>query len=51
MFLASNVGNTLVGIPVGFVGKSFINTIVEVLVMREDDMATDVVKLITSQFR
>jgi hypothetical protein len=43
--LASDVGDALVGIPVVFFGKGFIDAVVEVLVVGEDDMATDIVEL------
>jgi hypothetical protein len=43
--LAADVGDTLVGEPVVVVGKGLIDAIVEVLVVGEDDMATDVVEL------
>lgn len=33
------------GIPVGFVGEGFMETVIEVFVVREDDMAADVVEL------
>lgn len=43
--LAANVGDTLVSVPVALVGKGLINDIVEVLVVREDNVASDVVEL------
>jgi hypothetical protein len=53
--LAAHVGDTFVGEPVILVGESLVDAVVEVLVVREDDMATDVVKLgwsvfVSSQF-
>ena len=43
--LATDVGDTLVGIPVVRLGESLINAVVEVLVVREDDVTTDIVQL------
>jgi hypothetical protein len=43
--LAADVGDALVGVPVCLFGKGFIDTVVEVLVVGEDDMAANVVKL------
>jgi hypothetical protein len=33
-------------VPVGFLGQSFIDAVVKVLVMGEDDMAANIVELI-----
>ena len=43
--LAADVGNTLVGVPVVLLGESLINAVVEVLVVGENNVATDVVQL------
>lgn len=43
--LAADVGDTLVAVPVIVVGKSLVDTVIEVLVVREDDVTTDIVKL------
>jgi hypothetical protein len=43
--LAADVRDTLVGEPVVVVGEGFVDAVVEVLVVGEDDMATDVVEL------
>jgi hypothetical protein len=43
--LAADVGHTLVSEPVIVVGEGLVDAVVEVLVVREDDMATNVVKL------
>jgi hypothetical protein len=43
--LAADVGDTLVGEPVVIVGEGLVDAVVEVLVVGEDDMATDVVEL------
>ena len=43
--LAADVGDTLVGEPVIVVGEGLVDAVVEVLVVGEDDMATDVVEL------
>jgi hypothetical protein len=32
-------------VPVGFVGEGFVDAVVEVFVVREDDVAADVVEL------
>jgi hypothetical protein len=44
-FLATNVGDTLVGEPVLILGKSLVDAVVEVLVVGEDNVATDIVQL------
>lgn len=36
------------GEPVGFGGEGFVETVVKVLVVREDDVAADIVQLIAS---
>lgn len=43
--LVADVGDTLVLIPVGGTRQGFIEAIVEVLVVREDDMTTDIEEL------
>jgi hypothetical protein len=43
--LAANVGDTLVGVPVILLGKSLVNAVVEIFVVGEDDVTTDIVKL------
>ena len=43
--LVTNVGDTLVGEPVILLGKSLVDAVVEVLVVREDDVTTDIVEL------
>ena len=43
--LVTNVGDTLVGEPVILLGESLVEAVVEVLVVREDNVATDVVEL------
>lgn len=43
--LVANVGDTLVVVPVGLVGQSLIDAVVEVLVVGEDDVAADIVEL------
>ena len=43
--LEADIGDALMRIPVIFVGKRLVNAVVEILVMREYDMATDVVEL------
>jgi len=42
---AAHIGNTLVGIPVLGLGQRLVDTVVKVLVVGEDDMATDIVEL------
>lgn len=41
----TNVGNTLVLVPVILLGKSLENNIIKVLVVREDDMSAYIVEL------
>jgi hypothetical protein len=41
----ADVGDALVVVPVGFVGEGFVDAVVEVFVVREDDVAADVVEL------
>jgi len=36
-----------VGVPIGLIGQSLIQTVVKVLVMREDDMAANIIELDT----
>jgi hypothetical protein len=43
--LAADVGDALVGVPVVLLGQRLVDAVVEVLVVGEDDMATDVVEL------
>lgn len=43
--MVADVGDTLVLVPVGGVGQGFIEAIVEVLVVREDDMTTNIEEL------
>ena len=43
--LVADIRDTLVGVPVGFIGESLVETVVKVLVVREDDMAADIVEL------
>lgn len=47
--LAADVGDTLVAIPVIIFGEGFVDAVVEVFVVGENDMTTDVVKLGISQ--
>ena len=42
---AADVRDTLVSIPVRFVGKSLVDAVVEIFVVGEDDMAANVVEL------
>lgn len=49
--LATDVGDTLVSVPVVGLGKSFIDAVVEVLVVGEDDVTTDIVQLCPSIVR
>lgn len=43
--LVADIRDSLVRIPVGFLGEGFVQTVVEVLVVREDDVAADVEEL------
>ena len=43
--LVADVGDALVGVPVRLVGQGFVDAVVEVFVVGEDDVATDVVEL------
>jgi hypothetical protein len=45
LLLAANVGDSLMGVPVGLVGESLVDAVVEVLVVGEDNVATDIVEL------
>jgi hypothetical protein len=45
LFLATDIGDTLVSVPVIILGESLIDAVVEVLVVGEDDVTTDVVEL------
>jgi hypothetical protein len=44
-FLAADIGYALVGVPVLIFGKSFVDTVVKILVVGEDDMATNIIEL------
>lgn len=43
--LAANVGDTLVGVPVVILGESLVDAVVEVLVVGEDDVTTNIEEL------
>jgi hypothetical protein len=43
--LVANVGDSLVSVPVIVLGESLVDTVVEVLVVGEDNVATDIVQL------
>lgn len=43
--LASDVGDTLVGVPVSLFGQCLVDAVVEVFVVGENDMAADIVEL------
>lgn len=43
--LVADVGDTLVVVPVGFVGEGLVDAVVEVLVVGEDYVAADIVEL------
>ena len=43
--LATDVGDTLVLVPIIFLGKSLVDAVIEVLVVGEDNVATNIVKL------
>lgn len=43
--LHPHVGDTLVGVPIVLPGEGLVDAVVKVLVVREDDMAPDVVEL------
>lgn len=43
--LAANVGDTLVGVPVVVLGESLVDAVVEVLVVGEDDVTTNIEEL------
>lgn len=47
--LATNVGNTLMCVPIIWLGQRLINAIVEVFVVGEDDVPADIVKLAANQ--
>ena len=47
--LAANVGNPLVCVPIILLRKSFVDAVVEVFVVRENDMTTDVIELTIGQ--
>ena len=44
--LVSNVGDALMAVPVVLLGEGFVEAVIEVLVVREDDMAPDVPELL-----
>ena len=44
--LAANVRDTLVGVPVLILGEGLVDAVVEVLVVGEDNVATDIVELL-----
>lgn len=44
--MVADVGDTLVLVPVGGVGQGFIEAIVEVFVVREDDVTADIEELV-----
>lgn len=46
--LAANVGDTLVGVPVLLVGEGLVDAVIEVLVVGEDNVATNIVQLFTN---
>ncbi|KAI6762824.1 hypothetical protein HG530_008804 [Fusarium avenaceum] len=43
--LVANVGDSLVSVPVIILGESLVDAVVEVLVVRKDNVATDIVQL------
>ena len=43
--LVAHVGDALVGVPVILAGQCLVNAVVEVLVVREDDVTADIVEL------
>lgn len=43
--LATDVGNTLVLVPVLIIGESLVDAVIEVFVVGEDNVTTDIVKL------
>ena len=45
MALAADVGDTLVAVPVVILGEGLVDAVIEVLVVREDNVTTDVVEL------
>ena len=45
LLLAADVGDTLVGEPVLILGEGLVDAVVEVLVVGEDNVATDIVQL------
>jgi hypothetical protein len=45
LLLAADVGDALVGEPVGLVGQGLVDAVVEVLVVGEDNVAADIVEL------
>jgi len=45
LLLAADVRDTLVCEPIVLLGERLVDNVVEVLVVGEDDMATDIVKL------
>jgi hypothetical protein len=45
LLLAANVGDTLVGVPILIPGKGLVDAVVEVLIVGEDNVTTDIVQL------
>jgi len=43
--LATNVGDSLMGVPIRLVWEGLVDAVIEVLVVGEDNMAADIVKL------
>lgn len=43
--LAADVRDSLMGVPVGLVGKCLVDAVIEVLVVGEDNMTADIVEL------
>jgi hypothetical protein len=43
--LVADVGDALVGVPVVLLGESLVDAVIEVLVVGEDDVTTDIVQL------
>jgi hypothetical protein len=47
LVLAANIGDTLVTVPVVIAGESFVDAVVKVLVVRENDVPADIKELFT----
>jgi hypothetical protein len=45
LLLAANVGDTLVGVPILLLGEGLVDAVIEVLVVGEDNVTADIVKL------